>query len=157
MTIAPVRASVDVSQPPAEAFELFALRIGDWWQGNSIGDNARVSLTIEPHTGGRWFETDANGNEPPWGKVLAWDPPSRLLLAWELNSQFKPDPSVLTEIEIAFVPLAGGGTGVSLEHRNLERFGVDAERVATSIGQGWPKQFGGFQNFAAAENEGKEP
>lgn len=157
MTIGPVLASVEVSQQPTEAFELFALRIGDWWQGDSIGDNPRVSLTIEPYAGGRWFETDASGNETAWGKVLAWDPPSRLLLAWELNSQFKPDSSVLTEIELAFVPLASGGTRVSLEHRNLERFGADAERVATSIGQGWPTQLGGFRSYAAAGNEQAEP
>lgn len=153
MSIAPVRCAVEVSQPPAEAFELFATRISEWWTGKAIGKNARASITIEPRSGGRWFETDVDGVKTPWGKVLAWEPPSRLLLAWELNSRFEPDPSVLTEIELAFEPLDGGGTRVALEHRNLERYGTDAETVATSIAKGWPTQLGGFVKLAAKEKE----
>lgn len=154
MTVAPVRVSVEVSQPPPAAFELFAQRISDWWQGKAVCDVPPASITIEPHAGGRWYETDADGNQTPWGKVLAWEPPSRLLLAWELNSRFRPDPSVLTEIELTFTPLPTGGTLVALEHRNLERFGADADRIAHSIGQGWPMQLGGFVRLALAQHEG---
>lgn len=151
MTIESVRCAVDVRQPPAEAFELFAARISDWWSGKSVGKTERASITIEPRSGGRWFETDRDGMETPWGKVLAWEPPSRLLLAWELNSHFEPDPSVLTEIELRFQPLPGGGTRIALEHRNLERFGTGAETAAASIGKGWPIQLGSFTRFTGTE------
>lgn len=148
MTIAPVRHAVEVRQPPAEAFVLFATRISEWWVGNSIGANPRVAIALEPFSGGRWYETDAAGIETPWGRVLAWEPPGRLLLCWELNSRFEPDPAVVTEIEVIFTPLAAGGTRVALEHRDLERFGADALVVAGKIGQGWPKQLGGYAAFA---------
>lgn len=143
MTIAPVRAEVTVSQPPDEAFVLFATRIGDWWTGNSIGRKPRAAITLEPAPGGRWYETAADGEETDWGKVVAWDPPHRLLLVWELNSRFEPDPTVVTTIEIRFAAI-DGGTRVSLEHRDLERFGDEARDVAGRINQGWPKQLGAF-------------
>ena len=152
MSIAPVRVAVEVSQSPAAAFAIFTTRISEWWVGKAIGALPPASITIEPHAGGRWFETDADGQVTPWGKVLAWEPPSRLLLAWELNSRFEPDPAVVTEIELAFVPLAGGGTRVALEHRNLERFGVEAATIAGRIGEGWPRQLGSFTQYAASED-----
>lgn len=154
MSIAPVRCAVEVSQPPSEAFELFAKRISEWWVGKAVSKNERASITIEPRSGGRWFETGVDGIETPWGIVLAWEPPSRLLLAWELNSRFEPDPSVLTEIEVNFEQLVDGGTRIALEHRNLERFGADAEAIAANIGTGWPKQLGGFVQLAAKDSEG---
>ena len=157
MTIAPVRVSVEISQPPAEAFDLFALRISDWWQGKAVGAAPPASITIEPQAGGRWYETDADGNQTPWGKVLAWEPPGRLLLAWELNSQFRPDPAIQTEIELVFAALPLGGTRVSLEHRNLERYGADAERIAGQIGEGWPRQLEGFALRAETIKESTAP
>ena len=153
MSIAPVHVEVEISQPPAEAFALFTRRIGEWWVGKGIGALPRASITIEPHVGGRWFETDEQGHETLWGKVLAWEPPSHLVLSWELNSRFEPDPAIQTEIALGFVPVAGGGTRISLEHRHLERFGVDADRVAGSIGEGWPKQLGGFADHAASATD----
>ena len=86
--------------------------------------------------------------------MLAWEPPSRLLLGWELDSQFRPNAPFHTEIEILFTPTANGGTRVSLEHRNLERFGADAERVASQIGGGWPHHMQEFATFASTQPEG---
>ena len=37
------------------------------------------------------------------------------------------DPELLTEVELTFAPPADGGTRVTLEHRDLERFGADAD------------------------------
>lgn len=153
MSIAPVRASVEVRQPPEKAFALFTSRMGEWWQEGTPGENPAVAITLEPLPGGRWFETDAQGNETRWGRVIEWQPPARLVLIWEMNARFKYDPSVVTEIEIAFVPTAAGGTRVELEHRKLESYGADAERLAESINKGWPKQLGGFANFVATHEE----
>jgi len=148
MSIAPVIAEVDVRQPPERAFELFTARMTDWWSGKGIGANMREAIVVEPFAGGRWFETDAEGTETPWGRVLAWEPPSRLLLGWELDAKFQPSSELQTEVELTFAPLADGGTRVRLEHRRLERFGEDAARIASLIGGGWPMHLNEYAEFA---------
>ena len=150
MTIEPIVQTVEVKAPPARAFELFATRMGEWWPGTGIGANPHVSIVLEPRTEGRWFERDAEGNETHWGKVLAWEPPSRLLLGWQLGVGFRYDPDFLTEVELTFMPTASGGTRIRLEHRNLERFGVDAPSHADKIRGGWPLKIAGFARYADA-------
>ena len=120
----------------------------DWWpKGKTIARNPHTAIVIEPRVNGRWFERDAEGNETPWGKVLVWEPPSRLLLGWQINAHWIYDPEFLTEVELTFLPAEGGGTLVTLEHRNLERFGADAERHAKQLGGGWPTHLAQFANF----------
>jgi uncharacterized protein YndB with AHSA1/START domain len=151
MTIAPVVVSVRVAAPPDRAFSLFARDMGRWWpHGMTIGAKPHVEIVIEPRTGGRWFERDEQGAETSWGKVLAWEPPGRLLLGWQLDSRFAYDPDFLTEVELTFAPDGAGGSTVTLEHRNLERFGADAEKVAGQVGGGWPRIIGNFVDFAGA-------
>lgn len=124
----------------------------DWWpKGRTVGKNPHESIVIEPRAGGRWFERDSEGQETHWGKVLAWEPPRRLLLGWQLNSAFAYDPDFLTEVELTFAPAEGGGTLVTLEHRDLERFGVDAARHAALLGGGWPNFLAGFAQYADAQ------
>jgi hypothetical protein len=153
MSIAPIVRKVEVKAPPARAFELFASRMADWWpRGRTVGKNPHVAIVIEPRVDGRWFERDAEGEEMRWGKVLAWEPPSRLLLGWQLTSTWAYDPNFLTEVELTFAPVEGGGTLVTLEHRDLERFGADAERHAASLGGGWPGLLAGFGGFADSQS-----
>jgi uncharacterized protein YndB with AHSA1/START domain len=148
MSIAPVVKSVTVKASPERAFELFTGQMGRWWPvGKTIGKSPHVAVVVEPRAGGRWFERDAAGLETNWGKVLAWEPPKRVLLGWQLNSQFAYDPEFLTEVELTFTPAAGGAI-VTLEHRNLERFGDDAEKVAAQINMGWPKFLAEFAAYA---------
>jgi uncharacterized protein YndB with AHSA1/START domain len=75
-----------------------------------------------------------------------WDPPRRLVLAWQLTSDWQYDADFLTEVEINFVPVDKSHTRVALEHRNLERFGVKAAEVQAAIGgeMGWPKILEGY-------------
>ncbi len=151
MTIAPLIRSVEVKAPPAKAFDLFANHIGAWWTvGKTVGKNPHVAIVIEPRAEGRWYERDAEGNETQWGKVLAYEPPGRLLLGWQMNSQWAFDPDFLTEVELTFEALAAGGTKVTLEHRNLERFGADAEKVYGQISGGWPYHLDNFAEYVAA-------
>src|SRR6516225_5731502 len=140
ITIAPpVVKTVVVKASPERAFQLFATQMGRWWPaGKTIGKSPHVDVVIEPRAGGRWFEGDAEGVETDWGKVLAWEPPSRLLLGWQLDSRFAYNPDLVTEVELTFTPGAACGAVVTLEHRNLERFGDDAEKVAAQLGGGWP-------------------
>ena len=151
MSIAPVVHSVRVRAAPARAFDLFTARMGDWWpKGGTIGAKPHVAIVLEPAVGGRWFERDADGHECPWGRVLAWEPPKRALLAWQLNSRFEYDPAFETELEITVAPADGGGSQVTLEHRNLERFGEAAERIAGQLRGGWPTRVDLYAVFADA-------
>ncbi len=148
MSIAPIEHSVDVRVTPARAFELFAAGMGAWWpRGKTPAKNPHVEIIVEPREGGRWFERDGEGRESLWGKVLAWEPPQRLLLGWQLDQQFRYDPALLTEVELRFAALASGGTRVTLEHRQLERFGADA--FADKLRSGWPGMIGCFERYAA--------
>jgi uncharacterized protein YndB with AHSA1/START domain len=153
MSIAPVLHSVEVKAPPARAFELFISQMGKWWpKGKTLAPNPHADVVIEPHQGGRWYERDVEGNEIQWGQVLAWEPPGRVLLGWQLNAQWHYDPSFLTEVELSFTALAGGGTLVTLEHRNLERYGADAEDYAGKLRGGWPTFMGHFARYSNDQN-----
>ena len=153
MTIAPIVKSVSVAVPPERAFALFAGDIGRWWAPNMhIAPEPFTEIVIEPRTGGRWFERDAAGAECDWGKVLAWEPPARLLLAWQLDAGFAFDPDLITEVEVAFEP-EGTGSRVTLTHRHLERFGPSAERIAGQLAGGWPGLVERFANYVQEEND----
>jgi uncharacterized protein YndB with AHSA1/START domain len=153
MSIAPIIQRVTVGVPPARAFALFAGQIGLWWpKGTTLSKTHHSDIVIEPRAGGRWFERDEQGAEIEWGKVLAWEPPGRLLLCWQLNSKFEYDSAVLSEVELTFEADASGGSLVTLEHRDLERLGVDAERTASSLREGWGKHLGEFAAYADAQD-----
>ena len=154
MSIAPIFHKVQVKAAPARAFDLFARHMGQWWpKGRTLNKaSPHVAIVVEPREGGQWFERDAQGNETHWGKVLAWEPPSRLLLAWQISSHFSYDPDLLTEVELTFAPSADGGTLVTLEHRNLERFGADAVAAADKIRGGWSARLAEFATYIEAEH-----
>ena len=157
MTIAPVVKSVSVKAAPERAFELFTGQLGRWWPAHmQIGKSPFVAIVVEPRQGGRWFERDAEGTECEWGKVLVWEPPTRVLLGWQLNSRFAYDHEFLTEVELTFAPVAGGGSIVTVEHRNLERYGDDAEKIAGLLGGGWPTCLAGFTAYADAHSSMEE-
>jgi uncharacterized protein YndB with AHSA1/START domain len=148
MTVAPVRPSIHTKAPPARAFALFTGHIGRWWpRGRTVGQAPHEDIVIEPHVGGRWFERDAEGRETPWGKVLVWEPPKRVVLAWQLDGERRYDPELITEVEIVFTP-SGGGTLVTLEHRNLERFRKNRDIWAAAVTRGWAEVIQVFAEFA---------
>jgi uncharacterized protein YndB with AHSA1/START domain len=139
MTVRPIKKEIEVKAPPARAFAVFTERMFDWWpKEHTIAPGPRENVIIEGHVGGRWFERAVDGSETDWGKVLAWEPPRRLLLSWQINAQWKCDPDFVTEVELLFRP-HGTGTIVSLEHRDLERFGTDAAGLIEQLRNGWPK------------------
>jgi uncharacterized protein YndB with AHSA1/START domain len=153
MTIkpAPVHRSVQVKLPAARAFEIFTAGMGRWWlPSHKIGKTAFKDVIVESRAGGRWFERGEDGAECDWGKVLVWQPPSRLVLAWQIDANWTYQPDLVTEVEIRFVEQAGG-TRVELEHRGLEKYGSEAERVRAiydSAG-GWTGLLESFTKKAA--------
>ena len=149
ITPAPVRKSIRVKASPEKAFEVFTAGMSRWWPGShSINQSPLKSVTIEPRVGGRWFERGEDGSECEWGRVLAWEPPAQLVLAWQVDGQWRFDPNLVTEVEVRFIP-DGDATRVELEHRNIERFGDQAEptRAALDSEMGWG---GLLESFAAA-------
>jgi uncharacterized protein YndB with AHSA1/START domain len=147
MSIAPIRKTVVVAKPPQRVFDLFTGRMGTWWpKGMTIGPSPAVEILIEPRVGGRWFERSEDKVETNWGRVMEWDPPRRVLLAWQIDATWTYDPDFETELELTFDP-EGTGTRVTMEHRNLERFGDSAEKMAQSLGGGWPGIIEGFAAF----------
>ena len=76
--------------------------------------------------------------------------PRRILLAWQLDSGFKYDPSLVTEVEVTFTLLGPKRTRVDFEHRNLERFGEAAERLKGAMGQGWGQILDSYVRAAVA-------
>ncbi len=150
MTIAPIQRRFPVKAPPERAFALFTERMHDWWpREHSIATEPRVAIVMEPKTDGRWYELGEAGAQCDWGKVLAWEPPLRLVLAWQITAEWKYDPAFLTEVELGFVP-EGSGTLVTFEHRNLERYGAQAAAIADQLRNGWP----GILDRYAASVEG---
>jgi uncharacterized protein YndB with AHSA1/START domain len=143
-----VEQTIVVDAPPERAFAVFTEGLGTWWplDGYSIGSKPAASAVIEPRVGGRWFERAADGTECPWGHVLAWDPPRRLVLTWEISCDYQPDPSVASEVEVRFLAEKDGRTRVDLVHRGLEVYGERAQEMRDTFGSpgGWAGLLGRF-------------
>ena len=132
---APVQKTITVPTDPQRAFEVFTAKLGTWWPKDySIGEAEAVDFVMEPVAGGRWFEIGEDGSECETGRVLEYDPPHRLLLAWHLDGHwaYDPDPAAASEIEIRFVA-DGDATRVELEHRGLERHRTAADELRASV------------------------
>ena len=155
--VEPVIRSIRVAAPPARAFEIFSTGIDRWWiPTHSIlaSKSPQASVAIEPRVGGRWYERGQDGSECDWGHVLAWEPPRRLVLAWQLDSRWEFDPLLVTEVEVRFDAEPGGGTTVTLEHRNIDRLGADADEFRKKVDA--PNGWGAILNLVAASVAAKE-
>jgi uncharacterized protein YndB with AHSA1/START domain len=154
--IAPVRKTVRVKASPDIAFDVFTAGMSRWWTPTHSVNPTKSPLkeaVVEPRAGGRWYERGEDGSECEWGKVLAFERPRRLLLAWQINAQWAYDPNLVTELEVKFVDEGAGVTRVELEHRDIERFGEAAEaiRAAFESPDGWT---GLLERFAKAATAG---
>jgi uncharacterized protein YndB with AHSA1/START domain len=140
ITPAPVRKSITVNANAARAFDVFANNISSWWPASHTMLKSPLKQTIiEPFVKGRWYQIGEDGSESDNGHVLAWEPPHRLLLAWQLNPDWQFDPDLVTEVEIKFIAEGERTTRVELEHRHLERMGPKGEiaRGMVDAPNGW--------------------
>jgi uncharacterized protein YndB with AHSA1/START domain len=97
VTPAPVRRSVRVAAPQERAFKVFTAGVGRWWpRSHHIGASDLDTVVIEPKAGGRWYERGVDGAECEHGKVLVWEPPARLVLAWQISTDWKYDHDLIT-------------------------------------------------------------
>jgi DNA-binding transcriptional ArsR family regulator/uncharacterized protein YndB with AHSA1/START domain len=131
-----VNKTVRVRAPLAVAFDVFAGQA--WWPVDThhLAEPHGSEVILEPYQGGRWYERGADGTETDWGTVLAWQPPHRILLTWQVGPQwtYEPDPARGSEIAVTFTPEEDGVTRVDLCHRHIERYGPEAERMRRVLG-----------------------
>lgn len=148
----PVKHDVVVPLAPSAAFDLFVSRMNDFWpRTHKIGSSSMVEAVLEPNAGGRWYERGEDGGECDWGRVLVWEPPSRLTLNWQINADWKFDPDLTTEVDIRFLAVGENVTQVILEHGNMDRFGSqeNAVRAAFDSPGGWPGILARYRDLAA--------
>jgi uncharacterized protein YndB with AHSA1/START domain len=146
----PVRKSIVVNASVHDAFDVFTTEIDSWWpRTHHIGTSPMARAVVEPRAGGRCYTEQMDGTECNWGRVLAWEPPRRLVFAWQITHQwgYQPDLSKASEVEVRFIPV-GDATRVELEHRHFERHGEGGESMRASVDapNGWTTIMGLYAN-----------
>ncbi|MBB5046182.1 uncharacterized protein YndB with AHSA1/START domain [Rhodopseudomonas rhenobacensis] len=138
-SIEPIRKQIVVDIPPERAFRVFTEQHGAWWplETHHVGDKPAQTAIIEPKAGGRWFERSTDGTEYLWGRVLVWDPPSHLVMTWEIDGDWKHDDALVTEVDVRFVPVGAKQTRIEFEHRLLENYGANAHFMRAPMDGGW--------------------
>lgn len=120
-----------VRAPLAVAFEVFIEQ--KWWpvRTHHLAEPPGREVVLEPFVGGRWYERATDGTETDWGTVLAWQPPYRLLLTWQVSPKwtYEEDPGRASEIEVTFTPEGPHLTRVDFVHRRLERYGRHTKQM----------------------------
>ena len=146
------RSTVTVPRSPERAFVAFVDGFGEWWPPEYTWSQRTLeAIGIEPRRGGLCFERGPHGFRLDWGRVLAWEPPSRLVFSWQIGPARvpEPDPERAGEVEVRFEP-DGDGTSVELVHSGFERHGDGAEayRAAMDSAQGWDYILGRYAERA---------
>ena len=153
--IAPVRKSVVVDAPPAQAFEGVTAGIDRWWpKTHGIGQGPVRESVLEPFVGGRWYARHEDDSIAVVGHVLVWQPGERLVVSWEISPEWKSDPrpTFTSEVEVRFSAEPGGRTLVALEHRSFERMGqAGGEKMRRDVDGGWATILGLYAQQAAQE------
>jgi uncharacterized protein YndB with AHSA1/START domain len=147
----PVRTSIVVEASQERAFEAFTADMGSWWPADKhLLQGELAELVFEPRAGGRIFDRAVDGTECSWARVLAYEPPSRVVFSWDINLRWEieTDPERTSEVEVRFIAESDARTRVELEHRALERHGDGWESMRDAVGSpnGWGD---GLRSFAA--------
>lgn len=152
ITIAPVRKSIRVNAAQAHAFEVFTSGLGRWWPiAHGIGKTPRKAVVMETRLGGRWYELAEDGTETTVGKIVVWEPPQRFVMTWDINSQWQPDTTVSSEVEVSFIAEGANATRVELEHRKFEQLGAEpGEKMRKDVDGGWPGLLERFKRHVEA-------
>jgi len=135
-----VEISVDV--PIEHAFQVFTERFDEIKPREHNLLTVPIDRTVlEPHVGGTIYDVGTDGSICTWARVLAYEPPHRLVFSWDISPQWQIelDPGRTSEVEIQFIADAPRRTRVVLEHRDLDRHGDGWQGLTTlDTGDGWP-------------------
>jgi uncharacterized protein YndB with AHSA1/START domain len=147
-----VRTEITLDVPLERAFRVFTERFDQIKsrEHNMLAVDIAQSV-FEPKVGGRIYDRGLDGSECQWGRVLAYEPPNRLVFSWDISPrwQIETDLARSSEVEVRFIAEGEGRTRVELEHRHLERHGDGWQGLAAGVqgDQGWPLY---LQRFAEA-------
>jgi uncharacterized protein YndB with AHSA1/START domain len=147
-----VTKSIVVHAPVERAFHVYTQEMQSWWpEDHHILDAPLARMVFEPEAGGRIYDVGTDGSECQWARVLAYEPPTRVVFSWDINLQWQIETDLerTSEIEVRFIAEAGDRTRVELEHRNLDHHGEGWEAMAAAVGSpdGWGR---GLERFADA-------
>jgi uncharacterized protein YndB with AHSA1/START domain len=138
-----VHRQIVVETPIERAFAVFTEQFGDFKppEHNLLGAPL-VETVFEPKVGGHIYDRAADGTECHWARVLAYEPPTRVVFSWDISPQWQieTEPDNTSEVEVRFVAETPHRTRIELEHRNIDRHGPGWPGVAASVGgdEGWP-------------------
>lgn len=138
-----VRKEITVDAPIERAFSVFTDRFGDFKprEHNLLGAPI-TETTFEPRVGGHIYDRAEDGSECRWARILAFEPPTRVVFSWDIGPtwQLELDPANTSEVEVIFVAEGSGRTRIELEHRHIDRHGPGWDGVYHGVDsdQGWP-------------------
>ena len=150
-----VRSEIVVDAPIERAFDLFTTKFDRIKprEHNMLGVDIAESV-FEPRAGGRVYDRGVDGSECQWARVLAFEPPNRILFTWDISPywQIETDLDKASEVEVRFIAESATRTRVELEHRNLDRHGDGWEGLADGVrgGDGWLLYLQRFAEVAAS-------
>jgi uncharacterized protein YndB with AHSA1/START domain len=138
-----IRHEVVVEAPIERAFSVFTDGFGTFKPREHNLLEVDIAETVfETHVGGNIYDRGVDGSECRWARVLAFEPPNRVVFSWDISPQWQieTDPDKTSEVEVRFIAEAPDRTRVELEHRNLHRHGAgwEAERDGVGGDHGWP-------------------
>jgi uncharacterized protein YndB with AHSA1/START domain len=144
-----VGTSIVVDAPVEDAFAVFTEDMDSWWpKEHHVLEAPLARMVFEPRVGGAIYDVGTDGSECRWARVLAYEPPRRIVFSWDINLQWQieTDPAKTSEVEVRFVA-DGARTRVEVEHRHLDRVGDGWEGMRDAVGSdgGWKV---GLQAFA---------
>jgi uncharacterized protein YndB with AHSA1/START domain len=146
-----VTATTTVGVPIERAFTVFTEAIGTWWHADHHIIEAPLDhMVFEPFVGGNVYDVGTDGSECRWSRVLAYEPPDRVVFSWDINTEWKveTDPARCSEVEVSFTAEGPSTTRVVLEHKHLDRHGETWESLLEGLGNGW--QTGVLELYTAA-------
>ena len=138
-----VRRQIVVPAPIERAFAVFTERFGDFKppEHNLLGSPIAETV-FEPRVGGNIVDRAADGSECRWARILAYEPPNRVVFSWDISPQWQveTDPDLTSEVEVRFVAETPVRTRLELEHRRIDRHGPGWEAVSEGVDsdEGWP-------------------
>ena len=138
-----VRSSIVVEAPIERAFSVFTEDFGSFKPREHNMLQVDIAETVfEPRVGGNLYDRGVDGSECRWARVLAYEPPERVVFSWDVSPQWQieTDLEKTSEVEVRFIAETPERTRVELEHRNLDRHGDGWEGVREGVGgdEGWP-------------------
>jgi uncharacterized protein YndB with AHSA1/START domain len=150
-----VRHEIVVDAPIERAFSVFTKDFGSFKPREHNMLSVDIAETVfEQHEGGHVYDRGVDGSECRWARVLAYEPPNRVLISWDISPhwQIETDLEKTSEVEVRFTAETPERTRVELEHRNLDRHGEGWEGVRQGVDSsgGWPLYLQRYAELFAA-------